>query len=84
MATVTETAIKVNAEQAETTLKSLREDAKKYRKEMEEAGIASDKFNDAQKNLNNTLGKIKEVLSLGKEEIQWMKKVFTHGKLDLA
>lgn len=69
MATVVETALSINAGNSAETLKGLRAEAKMYREQMSSAKVSSDEFNEAQKNLSNTLNQINNVLSLGTKEI---------------
>lgn len=69
MATVVETVLSINAGNGAETLKGLRAEAKLYREQMNSAKVSSDEFNEAQRNLSNTLNQINNVLSLGTKEI---------------
>jgi hypothetical protein len=69
MATVIETALSINAGNSAETLKGLRAEAKHYREQMNSATVSSEEFDEAQKNLSNTLNQIRNVLSLGTKDI---------------
>ena len=69
MAIEAKTVVRVETDQSVNNLKALREQAKKYRQEMEENTIGSTKFTEAQRKLSEVSDQVKNVLMLGTKEI---------------
>lgn len=70
MATEVQTTLKIDAGQGENTLKSLREQIKQYRKELEETSITDTKFIELQKKLRETSIQVKDAMKLGTAEVE--------------